>query len=104
MGKFDANYRARMTIKGQTLVNFIAEFTYSDTTEVAGTVGSAEVAKGVKIGKSRMSTTDHGDNSDNTEQWTLYVDRASNDNILGVGMMLISPKGHKIHWALHFRF
>ena len=38
------------------------------------------------------------------EQWTLYVDGASNDIGFGAGIMLISPKGHKIHCALGFGF
>ena len=37
-------------------------------------------------------------------QWTLYVDDASNVTRFGPSIMLISPKGHKIHCVLHFRF
>ena len=39
-----------MAIKGQALTDFIAEFSYIDTTEVAGTTNNAEVAKVVEIG------------------------------------------------------
>ena len=38
------------------------------------------------------------------EQWTLYVDGASNDNGYEASIMLISPEGHKIHCAIHFGF
>ena len=38
------------------------------------------------------------------EQWTLYVDSASNDTKFEAGMMLISPEGHKIHCAICFAF
>ena len=39
-----------------------------------------------------------------TPQWTLYVDGASNENGSGASMMLISPERHKIHCALCFKF
>ena len=45
------NYRPRTTIKGQALTNFIVEFTYSNTTEVAGTIGNVEAMKGVEMKK-----------------------------------------------------
>ena len=38
------------------------------------------------------------------EQWTLYVDGASNDIVTEAGMMLISPEEHKIHCAIQFGF
>ena len=38
------------------------------------------------------------------EQWTLYVNNTSNDTESGADIMLISPKGHKIHCALCFGF
>ena len=38
------------------------------------------------------------------EQWTLYIDGASNDIEYGANIMLISPEGHKIHCALRFGF
>ena len=41
---------------------------------------------------------------EDTKQWTLYVDGASNDIRSRTGMMLISPKGNKIHYAIHFGF
>ncbi|PON58537.1 Ribonuclease H, partial [Parasponia andersonii] len=36
--------------------------------------------------------------------WKLYVDGSSNENGAGAGLVLISPKGHNIHCALHFEF
>ena len=40
---------------------------------------------------------------ENAEQWTLYMDTASNDTGSRANIMLISP-GHKIHYALRFIF
>ena len=41
---------------------------------------------------------------EDTKQWILYMDGTSNKNGFEAGMMLINPEGHKIHYALHFRF
>ena len=47
-----------------------------------------------------MSVTESKDNDRDAEQWTLYIDDASNENGSGSGMMLISPEGHKIYCVL----
>ena len=39
VGQFVVNYGPQTAIKGQALTDFIAEFTYSDTIEVAGMTG-----------------------------------------------------------------
>ena len=98
--QFDVKFRPWMVIKWQALADFIAEFTYSNVTEVTGTTNSAEAAKvaGERDRKDSVPT------KRDVEQWTLYVDSASNDNGFRVGMMLISPEGHKIHCAIRFVF
>ena len=45
LGQFDINYRPQIEIKGQALTDFIAVFTYSNTTKVARTTDNAEAAK-----------------------------------------------------------
>ena len=45
LGQFEVYYGSHTTIKGQTFADFIIEFTYSDTTEVANVTGNAEAAK-----------------------------------------------------------
>ena len=85
-------------IKGQALANFITEFTYTNPTEVAGTTDNVKTVKVVEAQRKKDSTLAKED----TEQWTFYVDDASNDTGSRVGIMLISPKGHKIHCALCF--
>ena len=89
-----------MAVKGQALSNFIVEFTYASTVEVAGTTDVAEATKVVEAGDKENSTLSQED----TQWWTLYVDDAFNENESGAGKMLISLEGHKIHCALHFRF
>ena len=56
LGQFNLNYKPNMAIKGQVLTNFIVKFTYSNTTKVAGTTGSAKATKGVEMGMG-METT-----------------------------------------------
>ena len=104
LGQFDVNYQPRTAIKGHALVDFITEFTYFDTIEVASTIGNAEEAKEVETEKDKMFAIESKDNDDDSKQWTLYVDGASNEKGLGAGMMLKSPEGHKIHYALCFGF
>ena len=48
LGQFDVNFYPRMEIKGQALVDFIVEFTYVSTVEVAGMADDVEVAKVVE--------------------------------------------------------
>ena len=88
------NFCPYTVIKGQAL----AEFTYADTTQVTGTVDNAEAAKVAEAQREKNSTLMKRD----FEQWTLYVDYASNDNSSEADIMLISPKGQKIHCALRF--
>ena len=56
LGQVDVNYRPRTVIKGQALANSTAEFTYSDTTEVAGMVNNVEAVKRVETGNGEVST------------------------------------------------
>ena len=50
LGQFDVNYYPRTIIKGQVLTDFIVEFTYADTTEVAETTRGIEATKVVEMG------------------------------------------------------
>ena len=81
LGQFDIHFRPRTVIKGQALVDFVAEFTY----KVEGVTKEAK---------------------EDAEQqwWKVYVDGSSNYCGASVGLMLISPEGHKITCALRFGF
>ena len=67
-----------MAIKGQALVDFIAEFTFP----------SEEDRDGQK----------------EPPKWRLFVDGSSNENGSGAGLMLVSPENHRISSALRFTF
>ena len=98
--QFEVNFLPRMAIKGQALADFIVKFTYSNTAEVTGMTNNIEVVKAIEVREKDNFVPAEGD----AEQWNLYVDGASNDTGSGVCMMLIRPKGHKIHYAIRFGF
>ena len=50
-----------MTIKGQVLADFIAEFTYSNTAEVIGIANSTEATNAVGVREKKNSITTKGD-------------------------------------------
>ena len=77
--EFDIRYRPKTAIKGQVLVDFVMEFT------------SAEPAKDAQ------TTTD-------LSIWKLSVDGASNAQGSGAGLILTSPEGIDIEYALRFGF
>ena len=88
MGKFYVSFHPQTAIKGQALVDFIAKFTYADTAEVARMVDIVEATKVVEAQGEKNSALEKGD----TEQWTLYMDDASNNTRIGAIIMLVTPE------------
>ena len=70
-------------IKGQALVDFIAEFTTPKDKR-------PEEAPKILTGRIPM--------------WGLYVDGSSNKGGSGASLILVSPKGHQMHCILRFGF
>ena len=66
-------------------------------TKVAGMVNERKWLRWEMEKKKKKPVIGH----ENEDQWILY---ASNKNGSGVGMMLISPEGYKIHFTLCFEF
>ncbi|XP_074341770.1 uncharacterized protein LOC141679160 [Apium graveolens] len=92
-GQFDLEYCPRTTIKGQALADFILEF-------------DAEVDdKAIVLAK----PTSQGSHWDEKRQelphpwWILHVEGAVNNNGSGVGIVLITPEGHRLMSAIHFK-
>ena len=63
LSEFDIQYRPCTAIKGQVIVDFIANFTNGE---------------------------DKG--ADECPQWSIYTDRSSNRQAGGVGVVLLSPE------------
>ena len=79
LSEFDIRYKPKTAIKGQILVDFVMEFT------------SAKLAEATQL------TSD-------LHIWRLSVDGAANAQGSGVGLILTSPDGIDIEYALRFGF
>ena len=83
LGAYDINYRPRTSIKGQVLVDFIAEFTPAE-------MGPMWV--------NHVSSIQH------MEGWRLYIDGASNSRGSGLGVVLTAPQGQMMELAIRLGF
>ena len=105
LSQFDISYKPCTTIN-QALVDFIAEFTYVETTKIVGTTKMAEAVEKVDTVESKealsLETSQKSDKS--KKLWKLFVDGSSNEGEAGARMMLVSLEQHKIHCALRFGF
>ncbi|XP_059669890.1 uncharacterized protein LOC132315551 [Cornus florida] len=81
LGEFDIQYKPRTALKAQVLADVIAEFTPEDGPKHAA---------------------DKQEEAEST--WTLYVDGSVNARASGAGLVIISPNGECIKYALRFGF
>ena len=79
LSEFDIRYNPRTAVKGQILADFIMEFTSAELTE------TAQLASDLPI-------------------WRLPVDGAANAHGSGAGLILTSPDGIDMEYALRFGF
>ena len=79
LSEFDINYKPKTTIKGQVLADFIVVFTSAEP------VVETHMMHDLPI-------------------WKLSVDRAANSQGSGAGLILTSPEGINIEYALGFGF
>ena len=79
LSEFDIRYKPKTAIKGQVLADFIMEFTSAEPAKNAQTVTNLSI-------------------------WKLSIDGASNAQGIGVGLILTSPEGIDIEYALGFGF
>ena len=79
LSEFDIRYKPKTVIKGQILADFVMEFTSAEPAEKAQTETNPPI-------------------------WKLSVDGASNAQGSGVGLILTSPEGIDIEYALRFGF
>ncbi|XP_074371492.1 uncharacterized protein LOC141712443 [Apium graveolens] len=90
LGQFDLEYVPRTTIKGQALADFLLEF-------------NSEV-------DDKALVTLHPPHAEESLEefphpwWILHVDGAVNNGGAGAGIMLVSPEGHHLMSAIHFKF
>ena len=79
LNKFDIRYKPKFAIKGQVLVDFVMEFTSAEPVENAQTMPDLPI-------------------------WKLSVDGAANSQGSGARLILTSPEGIDIEYALRFGF
>ena len=79
LSEFDIRYKPRTAVKGQALADFIMEFTSIEPTE------TTQLASDLPI-------------------WRLSIDGAFNAHGSGAGLILTSPDGVDVEYALEFRF
>ena len=79
LSKFDIRYKPRTVIKGKILADFIIEFTLAQPTE------TAQLASDLPL-------------------WRLSVDGVANAHGSGAGLILTSPDGIDMEYALRFGF
>ena len=83
LSEFDIRYKPRTTVKGQFLADFIMEFTPSNTP--AQPTETTQLAPDLPI-------------------WRLSVDGATNSQGRGADLILTSPDGIDVDYALRFKF
>ena len=79
LSEFDIRYKPKIAIKGQVLADFVMEFTSVEPAENAQTPTNLPI-------------------------WKLSVDGATNAQGSGAGLILTSPEGIDIEYALRFEF
>ena len=79
LSEFDIRYKPKTAIKGQILADFVMEFTSAELAEDTQTTPDLPI-------------------------WKLSVDGAANAQGSGAGLILTSPKGIDIEYALKFGF
>ena len=79
LSEFDIRYKLKTAVKGQVLADFVIEFTSAELDENARTMIDLPI-------------------------WKLSIDGASNAQGRGAGLILTSPEGIDIEYALRFGF
>ena len=79
LSEFDISYKRKTAIKGQVLADFVMEFTPAELSE------DTRVTPDLPI-------------------WKLFIDGAANAQGSGAGLILTSPEGIDIEYALRFGF
>ena len=91
LGTFDIKYMPRTSIKGQVLVDLVAEFVECPEEMEGGSKKLDERSIGVASVQCPLP-------------WELYVDGAANQRRSGVGLVLVSPERIAIEKSLRLKF
>ncbi|CAL2277640.1 unnamed protein product [Prunus armeniaca] len=94
LGEFDIQFKPRPTEKGQAVADFISELTPSVPPEPASSDADA--------GEPERQNVERLDPS--VPIWVMHVDGSANQQGCGAGLVLTTPDGAKVEYALQFNF
>ncbi|CAL2254891.1 unnamed protein product [Prunus armeniaca] len=94
LGEFDIQFKPRPAEKGQAVADFISELTPPALSEPSSP--SAIPLAPEKVDTERFNTS--------IPLWILHVDGSANQQGCGAGLVLTTPDGNKIEYALRFNF
>ncbi|KAI5354414.1 hypothetical protein L3X38_007309 [Prunus dulcis] len=94
LGEFDIQFVPRPAEKGQAVADFISELTPSTAQPTPEAV--TETVLPDELDTERLDTS--------TSIWGLHVDGSANQQGCGAGLVLTTPDGLKIEYALRFDF
>ncbi|KAJ4715162.1 Retrovirus-related Pol polyprotein from transposon opus [Melia azedarach] len=86
LSEFEIHYRPRNAIKGQAIADFVAEFT-PDLEDLGTDMNQREEWE-----------------AETSSPWILHVDGSSSSQGSGAGVLITSPDGVEISYALRFEF
>ena len=94
LGEFDIKFMPSTAIQRQAVADVVAEFIYL-TKALGVTTDAPRTSKGC---------TNDDDPTDPSNVWSLRIDGSSNVNGSGAGVILESPTGEKVSYALRLDF
>ncbi|XP_034218821.1 uncharacterized protein LOC117630185 [Prunus dulcis] len=94
LGEFDIQFVPRPAEKGQAVADFISELTPATVQPTSEAI--TETILPDPPGAERLDTS--------TPVWGLHVDGSANQQGCGAGLVLTTPDGQKIEYALRFDF
>ncbi|KAI5354401.1 hypothetical protein L3X38_007296 [Prunus dulcis] len=94
LGEFDIQFIPRPAEKGQAIADFISELTPSTAQSTPEAV--IETGLSIDLDAECFDTS--------TPVWGLHVDGSANQQGCGAGLVLTTPEGLKIEYALRFNF
>ena len=90
LNEFYIDYRPRLAIKGRALVDFVTEFTYDIALEPEKGIPEAE-------------TLEQPNSDEDLARWKLFVDESSNQHGCGSRLILQTPLGELMEYAIRIQ-
>ncbi|CAL2257309.1 unnamed protein product [Prunus armeniaca] len=94
LGEFDIQFKPRPAEKGQAVADFISELTPPALSETS--FPNAILTAPEKMDTERFDTS--------VPLWILHMDGSANQQGCGAGLVLTTPDGGKVEYALRFNF